>query len=104
MVCPMLRPLSASLVTSTLLLLALPGCPSSDADTNTGEHAPTACASYSAALAERNTRCLSKELSATSRARYEELCEKTLAAPGVVDGSAALARCADAIRSTDCDV
>jgi hypothetical protein len=103
MVCPMLRRLSASLVTTTLLLLALTGCPSSDADANAGTSGPTACSSYVDAIAERETRCFSKEVSATSRARREELCEKTLGAPGVVNGSVALARCVEEIRSTDCD-
>lgn len=96
----MMRPLTASLATGILLLVALTGCPGSDENASPSS---TACSSYFDALAERSARCSSKEMSATSRARHDQLCEKALAAPGVVDGTAALARCADAMRSTDCD-
>lgn len=105
MVLPMMRLLRASLATSPLLLLALTGCPSTATNAGDGaeEAGATACATYAEALAERSARCSSTEASAASRARYEELCEKTLGAPGVVDGGAAVTRCADALRSTDCD-
>ena len=98
----MMRPLTASIATGTLLLLALTGCPGSD-ESESPSSTNKVCSTYFDAFAERNARCFSKEVSATSRARYEELCAKTLAAPGVVNGSAALARCADVMRSTDCD-
>lgn len=101
-----MRPLFASLALS---LVALTGCPGSDANPSASSPSPdasspsTVCSSYLDALAERSARCQAKEMSATSRARHEQLCEMRLAAPGVVDGSAALARCADTMRSTDCD-
>ncbi|MBX3223027.1 MAG: hypothetical protein KF795_21120 [Labilithrix sp.] len=102
----MIRPLTVSLATVTVSLLALTGCPSSVtiASEIENESAPrSACSVYLDALVERDARCSSREMSAASRARYEQLCENNLAAPGVVDGSASLARCADATRSTACD-